>query len=50
MAIEIVDVIGEGFAWPDARTLFTVVDGAGDVLPALAALPEPTIRGEPERL
>ena len=43
-------VIGEGFARPDARTLFTVVEGAGDVLPALAALPEPTIRGEPERL
>ena len=43
-------VIGEGFARPDARTLFTVVDAAGDVLPALAALPEPTIRGEPERL
>ena len=43
-------VIGEGFARPDARTLFTVVEGAGDVLPALAALPEPTLRGEPERL
>ena len=43
-------VIGEGFARPDDRTLFTVVDAAGDVLPALAALPEPTIRGEPERL
>ena len=43
-------VIGEGFALPDDRTLFTVVDAAGDVLPALAALPEPTLRGEPERL
>ncbi len=43
-------VIAEGFARPDARTLFTVVDGAPDVLPALAALPEPAIRGEPERL
>ncbi len=43
-------VIGEGFARPDARTLFTVVDGAADVLPALATLPEPAIRGQPERL
>ncbi len=42
-------VIAEGFARPDARTLFTVVEGAGAVLPALAALPEPAIRGEPER-
>ncbi|MCH7710308.1 MAG: TIGR00730 family Rossman fold protein [Proteobacteria bacterium] len=43
-------VIAEGFARPDDRTLFTVVEGAGDVLPALAALPEPAIRGEPDRL
>jgi len=43
-------VIAEGFARPEARTLFTVVESAGAVLPALAALPEPAIRGEPERL
>ena len=43
-------VIAEGFARPEARTLFTVVESAGDVLPALAALPEPAIRGAPERL
>ena len=43
-------VIGEGFARPDDRTLFTVVESAGAVLPVLAALPEPAIRGEPERL
>ncbi len=43
-------VIAEGFARPEARTLFTVVESAGAVLPALAALPEPAIRGEAERL
>ena len=43
-------VIAEGFARPDDRTLFTVVEGAGDVLPALAALPEAAIRGDPDRL
>ncbi len=43
-------VIAEGFARPEARTLFTVVESAGAVLPALAALPEPAIRGEADRL
>ncbi len=43
-------VIAGGFARPEAASLFTVVKSVDDILPALAAMPEPAISGEPGRL
>ncbi len=43
-------VIAAGFAPPEAASLFTVVESVDDILPALAAMPEPAISGEPGRL
>lgn len=43
-------VIAAGFARPEAASLFTVVKRVDDILPALAAMPEPAIAGEPGRL
>ncbi len=42
-------VIAAGFAPPEAASLFTVVESVDDILPALAAMPEPAISGEPAR-
>ncbi len=43
-------VIAGGFARREAARLFTVVEHVDDILPALAAMPEPAISGEPGRL
>jgi uncharacterized protein (TIGR00730 family) len=39
-------VVAEGFAHPSARDLFQVVGGVDDLLPHLAALPEPVVEVE----
>ena len=43
-------VIAGGFARPEAAALFTVVKSVDDILPTLAAMPEPAIAGESGRL
>jgi len=42
--VDMIDhIIGSGFARPEHRDLFTVVDDVGDVIPALRAAPQPVI-------
>jgi uncharacterized protein (TIGR00730 family) len=49
--IQMIDhIIGQGFAGPEIRRLYDVVDSAEAVLPLLARLPEPAISAKPERL
>lgn len=45
----IAHTISEGFTGPALRDLFTVVGDVAEVLPAIAAMPEPVVPDRPER-
>jgi uncharacterized protein (TIGR00730 family) len=46
----IAQMVGDGFCSPATRDLYTMADGAEDVLPAIARLPAPARPAAPERL
>lgn len=49
--LDLIDrITGEGFAGPGVRSLFTVVENAAGVLPALAAAGPERVPGQPYRL